>query len=94
MLKQQFHLALGNGSSGLIHNDDLCVNRDGLDDLDKLALRHREISQRLLGRYVQAALLNQLLRFFDFRLFVHQAIFANLASHKNVLINSHVQDRV
>ena len=38
MLEQQLDLAVGDGGCRLVHDDDLCVNGNCLDDLDQLAL--------------------------------------------------------
>ena len=38
MLEQQFDLAVGDGGCRLVHDDDLGVNGNCLDDLDQLAL--------------------------------------------------------
>ena len=94
MLKQQLHLPLGDGGGGLVHDDDLGVDGDGLDDLDQLALGHGQVAQRLLGRDVESALLNELLGFLHFGLFIHQAVFPQLPAHENIFIHGHVQDRV
>ena len=94
MVEEQLHFPLRNGGGRLIHDDHLGVDRDGLDDLDELALCHREVPQRLLGRHVQAALLDQLLRLFDLSLLIHQAVFPDLPAHKDIFVHGHVQDRI
>ena len=38
MLEQQLDLAVGDGGCRLVHDDDLCVNGNCLDNLDQLAL--------------------------------------------------------
>ena len=38
MLEQQLDLAVGDGGCRLVHDDDLCVNGNCLDDFDQLAL--------------------------------------------------------
>ena len=94
MLEQQLYLTFGNGGGGLVHDDDLGIDRDGLDDLNELALCHREIPQRLLGRHVQAALLDQLFRFLDLRFLVHQTVLPQLTSNEDIFVHGHVQDRI
>ena len=94
VLEQQLHFALGDGGGGLVHDDDLGVDRDGLDDLDQLALCNGQVAQGLLGRHVQAALFNQALCLFDLGLLVDQTIFPQFAADKNVFIHGHIQDGI
>ena len=94
MPEQQFDLAVGDCCGRLVHDDDLCVDRDRFDDFDQLALRNRQVPQRFLGGYMQAAFLNQPLRLFDLGFFVHQTVFAQFAADKNVFIHGHIQNRV
>ena len=53
-----------------------------------------EVPQRLPGRDVEPALLNELLGLLDFRLLVHQAVFPQLPAHEDILVDGHVQDGV
>ena len=94
MSKQQLHFPVGDGGSGLVHDDDLGVDGNGLDDLDKLALGNRQVPQRLFGRDVQSALLDQLLGLFDLGLFVHQAVLAQLPSHEDIFVHGHIQNGI
>ena len=43
MVEEQLHFPLRNGGGRLVHDDHLGVDRDSLDDLDELALCHREV---------------------------------------------------
>ena len=94
MSKQQLHFPVGDGGSGLIHDDNLGVDGDRLDDLDELALGNCQVPQRLLGRDVQSALLNQLLSLFNLGLFVHQTVLAQFPSYEDVFVYGHIQDGI
>ena len=94
MLEQQFNLTVGDGGGRLVHDNDLGVDGNCLDDLDQLALCNGEVAQLFLRGNVQTALLDELFRFCDLCLCIDQTVFAELASDEDIFIHGHIQNRV
>ena len=94
MLEQQLNLTVGDSGGRLVHDNDLGVDGNCLDDLDQLALCNGEVAQLFLRGNVQTALLDELFRFCDLCLCIDQTVFAELASDEDIFIHGHIQNRV
>ena len=94
MLEQQLDLTVGDSGGRLVHDNDLGVDGNCLDDLDQLALCNGEVAQLFFRRNVQAAFLDELFGLCDLSLCIDQTVFADLTADEDVFIHGHIQNRI
>ena len=94
MLEQQLDLTVGDSGGRLVHDNDLGVDGNCLDDLDQLALCNGEVAQLFLRRNVQTTLLDEFFGLCDLSLCIDQTVFADLTADEDVFIHGHIQNRI
>ena len=87
---QFFGLTLGQSSGRFVHDDDLCVQRQSLCDLDHLLLSNRKVAHQFTGGEVCIQFLQQLICLFVHFLPLNHAVLLLQVTDKDVFRHAQV----
>ena len=93
--EKHLHLALADGRSGLVHDNDLRVEEQGLGNFHHLLLAHLQVANQRVGRNVELEPVEQLLGLAAHLLLVERApAGGNFPAQKDVFRDAQVRNQV